>query len=95
MLREVATTLRDKLRAHDLVIRYGGDEFVCVISGLNRAQATTRFELVGTTLAQGPEHASVTVGLAELQPDETAEVLVARADDMLYRQRRQQRPTGV
>lgn len=90
VLRAVAGTLRAKLRPHDIVMRYGGDEFVCVAAGVNVAQAKRRFALVSAALEQGCEHGSVTIGLAELQSADTAETLVARADDMLYRRRRGQ-----
>ena len=93
MLLEVATALRGKLRSYDLIIRYGGDEFLCAISDLNIVDATKRLGLVRAALAEAPEHGSVTVGLAELRPDDSTEDLVARADAALYRERRQQRPT--
>ena len=89
MLRAVAGTLRAKLRPHDIVMRYGGDEFVCVAAGLTLEQAAKRFALVSAALEQGSEHGSVTIGLAQLQPGDTAAGLVARADEMLYRERRQ------
>ncbi|MDP9243704.1 MAG: GGDEF domain-containing protein [Chloroflexota bacterium] len=91
VLLEVANIFRSKLRSHDLIIRYGGDEFVCAISGLNMAAATKRLALVIAALAEASEHGSVSVGLAELQPDDSAEDLVARADAALYRQRQQER----
>ncbi|MEJ7893564.1 MAG: hypothetical protein WKF94_13105 [Solirubrobacteraceae bacterium] len=50
-----------------------------------------RFVRANAALAQGHGRASITVGFAELQPDDTAEGLVARADAELYRARRQQR----
>jgi diguanylate cyclase (GGDEF)-like protein len=87
MLRAVVDALRSKLRAHDLVIRYGGDEFVCAVSGLSLADATERLTWVNHTLGRLSEPASVTVGLAELRDGESSEELVARADDALYAQR--------
>ena len=94
MLIEVANIFRAKLRSHDLIIRYGGDEFVCAISGLDMADATKWLALVNTALQEANEQGSVTVGLAELQPDDSPEDLVARADAALYRQRQEQRSTG-
>ena len=79
------------LRSYDLVIRYGGDEFVCAISGLTSATATERLALVNHALADAPEHGSVTVGLADLRPVDSVEDLVARADAALYHQRQ---PSG-
>ena len=87
MLRAVADALRAKLRAHDLIIRYGGDEFVCAVSGLTAADAATRLRLVNVALEALPERASVTVGLAELAADESPAELVARADAALYAER--------
>jgi diguanylate cyclase (GGDEF)-like protein len=54
MLLAVANTLRAKLRSHDLIIRYGGDEFVCAITGMNTAEANKRLEFVNAALAQDP-----------------------------------------
>jgi diguanylate cyclase (GGDEF)-like protein len=87
MLLEVANMFRAQLRSHDLIIRYGGDEFVCAISGLNLADAATRLAGVHKALAEAPEHGSVTIGLAELREDESPADLVARADAALYRER--------
>ena len=88
MLLSVADTFRANLRSYDLIIRYGGDEFVCAMSGLSIADASERLALVNALLAEAPEHGSVTVGLAELRPDDSAEDLVGRADAELYRQPR-------
>ncbi len=91
MLLEVAHTLAAELRSYDLIIRYGGDEFVCAISGLNMADAARRMAFVNLALAAAPEHGSVTVGLAELRPYDSPQDLVARADTALYRERQLQR----
>jgi len=94
MLREVANTLGAKLRSYDLIMRYGGDEFVCALLGLSIADATKRLVLVNAALAEAPEHGSVTVGLADLRPEDLPEDLVTRADAALYRERQQQRRTA-
>jgi diguanylate cyclase (GGDEF)-like protein len=87
LLIEVANAFGAALRSYDLVIRYGGDEFVCAMPGLNVAEATKRFTLVTAALAEAPEHGSVTVGLVELHADDSLEDLIARADSALYRAR--------
>jgi diguanylate cyclase (GGDEF)-like protein len=87
MLVEVAETLGKQMRPYDLIIRYGGDEFVCVLSGLDVAAATDRLSSLNVTLAEAPEHGSITVGLAEMQPDDSPEDLLVRADMALYRKR--------
>jgi diguanylate cyclase (GGDEF)-like protein len=96
MLLEVASTLRAKLRNYDLIFRYGGDEFVCGLAGLNQADAALRMSLVNLALADAPGHGSVTVGVSELRADDSLESLVARADAALYLEREKQRaPLGL
>ena len=80
MLLSVADTFRANLRSYDLIIRYGGDEFVCAMTGLTLPTRPSGSPLVNPILAEAPEHGSVTVGLAELRPEDSAEDLVARAD---------------
>ena len=91
VLLEVADALRARTRSHDLLIRYGGDEFVCAIAGMSTSEATTRFAGVNASLATAPGHGSVTVGLAEMRRSDSPCDLVARADAALYRKREQQR----
>jgi GGDEF domain-containing protein len=65
----------------------GGDEFACVITGLNTADATKRLNLVNAALAEAAEPASVTIGVTGLQPTDSTQDLLARADAALYRER--------
>lgn len=87
LLRETAYSIRAHLRAYDLIIRYGGDEFLCALAGMSREEAVERFSLVNADLTATRE-ASITVGLAELEPDDAVEDLIARADEAMYRERR-------
>lgn len=87
LLLEVANTLRANLRPYDLILRYGGDEFVCALSGMMMTDAAQRLGIINSALAEAPEHGSVTIGYAELQPEDSHEALVARADAELYRVR--------
>lgn len=87
LLQQVATTLAAALRPYDLVIRYGGDEFLCAIEGVDATTARPRLARVNNLLRQAVGGGSVSVGLAEFQPPETAGDLIARADADLYLQR--------
>ncbi|MBB3900019.1 GGDEF domain-containing protein [Roseococcus suduntuyensis] len=104
VLRGVADTLREWARPHDRLARVGGEEFAAILpatcreaaaglaDSLRRAVANEGF-LVG---AEG-QRLSVTVslGVAQLQPEETGDGLLSRADAALYDAKRQGRDRVV
>jgi diguanylate cyclase (GGDEF)-like protein len=90
LLRETSDSIRTRLRSYDLIVRFGGDEFVCGLLDMTLAEAATRFSLVNADLA-ATQHAALTVGFAELGAGDALSDLIARADDDMYRARQQQR----
>jgi diguanylate cyclase (GGDEF)-like protein len=88
LLRDVAAALRTALRSYDLVVRYGGDEFLCALTGTDAEGARRRFDEVARRLTERTEGASVSVGLAALENPDTLEELIGRADAALYAGRR-------
>lgn len=86
LLLAVADSLRSCLRSYDLVMRYGGDEFVCALPHTDVEKTRRRFTEVSTTLAAAPTHGSITVGFAQLTSSDSPQDLIERADtDLLTR----------
>jgi diguanylate cyclase (GGDEF)-like protein len=82
VLKTLVWTMRSNLRSFDPIVRYGGDEFVCGIGGIDLAEVERRFDAIGRAL-QGDVGVGISVGLAGLEPDDTLERLTARADAAL------------
>jgi diguanylate cyclase (GGDEF)-like protein len=83
-IRELAAALRRRLRGSDLVIRWGGDEFVCALPQAGRQGAERVLSDVAADL-EARSDVGFRAGLAELEPSDDAATLVARADDDLRR----------
>lgn len=88
-LKRTVDVMRSHLRSYDLIVRFGGDEFVCGLLDLDMPGATKRFQAVNAELADADE-GSITFGLVELRADESLMDLIARADGDLYRRRGKQ-----
>ena len=88
LLRKIADTLRANVRSYDLVVRYGGDEFICGFPALDVNDAAERFARINEELAASDE-ASVAFGLAELEGGDSLTGLIAKADALMYANRYQ------
>jgi diguanylate cyclase (GGDEF)-like protein len=93
VLKAVAQEIRSVVRASDLAARYGGDEFVVILTrtdmgGAERVAEALRtgVENVGQRLGYPSGTVTVSVGIAEYDPDRpsTGDLLV-NADRALYR----------
>lgn len=87
LLVSVAASLTRRLRSHDVVYRYGGDEFVCVLPGANIDGARPIFDSIHESFV-GEFENTFSIGLAELQEGDSPETILARADKELYIGRR-------
>ena len=93
ILRAVAAEIRHAVRASDVAARYGGDEFVVILTrtdlqGAARVAEAIRagIEGVGRRLGYPPELVTVSVGIAEFDPREPMDGdLLVTADRALYR----------
>jgi len=86
LLRGVVDAIRKRLRSYDLVVRYGGDEFVCCLSGVDMQRA----EKLAIDIQRAVEistDSTVSIGIATLAATDDVETLIARADADLYKRR--------
>jgi diguanylate cyclase (GGDEF)-like protein len=87
LLRLVAETLRANVRPYDVIVRYGGDELLCAMPNLTAREARARFERIAIALAAVDAHHTITFGLAQAEPADGLQELIARADADLLEER--------
>ena len=87
LLSSVADSIGHDLRSYDVICRFGGDEFLCSLTGQDAGGARERFQQIGTRLSNATSGATISVGFAERADDDTVEALVARADAELIETR--------
>jgi diguanylate cyclase (GGDEF)-like protein len=80
LLRHVFEGLQARLRPYDPIVRWGGDEFVCTVSGVIPAEARIRIEQAEVDLGALDPQVTITFGVAAMKPDDTLATLVGRAD---------------
>ncbi len=98
ILRDVAALLQKAARASDVVARYGGDEFICILPQARDADARAfaeRFldQLRSNTFRTASHRLTLTatVGIASLasaDPPNTSDELLSQADRALYMAKR-------
>jgi diguanylate cyclase (GGDEF)-like protein len=88
VLKEVSDALKSNFRREDLVVRFGGEEFVVLLPLCDTKQAKIKGEETLRVIEQsklGNIKVTVSIGCATLKPDETFESLLKRADQSLYK----------
>jgi diguanylate cyclase (GGDEF)-like protein len=99
-LRQVAASIRDTLRSQDVAGRLGGDEFALLLPQTGSAEAAAVAGRIAQRAARAPNEramSSLTLsfGVVEIQPLETIDQALARADEALYQAKRQGRDRAV
>jgi diguanylate cyclase (GGDEF)-like protein len=98
ILMEVAMLLRKNFRAADLIIRYGGDEFLVIMPDTNLDQGTIAIDRLEGLLVRwnGKEHREYTLslscGVATYSAGQSVEDMINRADTDLYVRKASVRP---
>jgi diguanylate cyclase (GGDEF)-like protein len=91
VLTMVARTLSSNLRSHDLLGRYGGEEFVAIITNVNMAKLYSfadRLRLLVEKSALDTEYGAIqvtlSIGATVVRPEDTVETAITRADLFMY-----------
>ena len=94
VLRLVATSLKQNVKGQDIAARYGGEEFSIVLPNTVLRAAITvsdhirravmSKELMKRSTGQSLGRVTISLGVATLQPGDTAQSIIARADACLY-----------
>jgi diguanylate cyclase (GGDEF)-like protein/PAS domain S-box-containing protein len=92
ILKAVAQTLVQSVRAFDIVGRWGGEEFVLIIRNItekNLARLAEKLRVLVAksfvTLAASQFGVTVSIGATTLTPEDTVESAIGRADALMYR----------
>jgi diguanylate cyclase (GGDEF)-like protein len=97
VLRRLGRVVRTALREDDQAFRYGGEEFVLLLPGTDGATAEAVAERIRTAFgaerfepADGAgERRTLSLGVATLREGEDLASLIARADQAMYRAKRE------
>jgi len=96
-LRAVAQCTAETIRESDVLFRYGGEEFLIMLSGTDQPGSTRLAERIRSRIQQlqpHPDkemHLTVSLGLTLLRPDDDIASLFERVDAALYQAKRKGR----
>jgi diguanylate cyclase (GGDEF)-like protein/PAS domain S-box-containing protein len=101
VLRILGKTLANGLRAGDFLGRWGGEEFVVLVGGLDAHRLPEAAQRLRSLVSRSsvPEipglGVTVSIGVTEARSDDTVESLVGRADALMYEAKKQGRDRVV
>lgn len=97
-IRGAAKAIRSVIRPDDMLFRWGGDEFLVLLFGIDEAEARQRMQALGR--ASGPVEGAgmlppLSWGVARFDAHRSVSAAIERADDDMYAHRKQRRSDAV
>ena len=92
VLYTIARTLRERMRPGEMIVRYGGDEFIVLLPDTDISTGQQISERVRQALSEARVYSAdksplatitVSVGVAQMSADDTPDTLIAAADAAL------------
>jgi len=97
VIKGVADVLRQHTRKSDLIVRWGGDEFVILATKTELTHMVELAEAIRCDIAMAPlsvldnKSVTVSIGVAAVVTEDTLKTMLRRADDALYEAKREGR----
>jgi len=87
-LKKVSEMAQSLIREDDILVRWGGEEFVIYIAGMTLDKAAAKAEEIRTLISITPYHEekrlTISLGVTAFAPGENFETAMKRADQNLY-----------
>jgi len=88
VLQSIAEIVIKNIRVLDAAGRWGGEEFMILLSETSHSEAVIVAEKLRTALANRrtgeADHVTASFGIASYQTDDTLDTIFKRVDDLLY-----------
>ncbi|GEM_PF-884316 len=88
VLQALSTLIQEHIRQADLLIRWGGEEFLLVLPNTPKSAAVHVAQKIGTRVAAhtfvSHLHITLSIGVTQFDGDEALNIAIARADEALY-----------
>lgn len=98
VLQMIARTFLSSTRANDLIGRFGGEEFIAILTGVDESSLIDKAERLRMLIENGSVidnqnvlSVTISIGATMIREDDTVETLIKRADKMLYRSKEEGR----
>lgn len=94
-IKAIADSIKSSIRKDDLAFRYGGDEFVILLLGSNKEQATKVVERIKKTIIKkmikGNIFSTISAGIATFKATDELHKAFQKADKIMYDEKKRKK----